>query len=260
MPVLVPTPNSCVADARRSEHDPRQLPLVRLRRRPTRQRQVRILRQHHRHARTRDMAGIGRPRIVVRQPARRHRGRDRGGGTVTLTAISTYSTIVADPPWHVMGGPPWGGGRSKPLPYPTMHVDEIAALPVRELAATNAHLYLWTINAYIEDTYHIARAWGFKPSTLLTWAKPVTGGGAWWLLSNQHRARAVLSARCSPRRRADRNDVVRVAATVTALAEARCLHGHGRAGIARPLPRDVQPTRSSRMGHVGQRELARRGG
>ena len=58
-----------------------------------------------------------------------------------------YRTIVADPPWEVMGGPPWGGGSSKPLPYPTMTVDEIAALPVRELVERQAHLYLWTINA-----------------------------------------------------------------------------------------------------------------
>lgn len=88
-----------------------------------------------------------------------------------------FRTIVADPPWQVMGGPPWGGGASKPLPYPSMTVDEIAALPVRDLADRRAHLYLWTINAYIEDTYEIARLWGFRPSTMLTWAKPVTGGG-----------------------------------------------------------------------------------
>ena len=88
-----------------------------------------------------------------------------------------YRTIVADPPWDVMGGPPWGGGRSRPLPYGTMSVEEIAALPVREMAAPEAHLYVWTINRYIEDTYEIVRQWGFRPSTLLTWTKPITGGG-----------------------------------------------------------------------------------
>ncbi len=87
-----------------------------------------------------------------------------------------YRTIVADPPWDVMGGPSWGGGASKPLPYPTMSVDEIAAIAVPDVAS-EAHLYLWTINAYIEAAYDIARAWGFKPSTLLTWTKPITNGG-----------------------------------------------------------------------------------
>lgn len=94
------------------------------------------------------------------------------------TVSGTYATIVADPPWDVGRGPEWNSnGASRPLTYPTMSVEEIAALPVRDLAAKNAHLYIWTINAYIEQTYEIARRWGFKPSTLLTWcAFRETGG------------------------------------------------------------------------------------
>jgi N6-adenosine-specific RNA methylase IME4 len=58
-----------------------------------------------------------------------------------------------------------------------MSLEEIAALPVKDWAAKDAHLYVWTINAYIEDTYEIVRRWGFKPSTLLTWCKPPNGIG-----------------------------------------------------------------------------------
>jgi N6-adenosine-specific RNA methylase IME4 len=58
-----------------------------------------------------------------------------------------------------------------------MTSDQIAALPVREMAGSDAHLYVWTINAYVPDTYRIVQAWGFKPSTLLTWCKTETGGG-----------------------------------------------------------------------------------
>jgi N6-adenosine-specific RNA methylase IME4 len=100
-----------------------------------------------------------------------------------------YSTIVADPPWDVKAGPPWASnGVSQPLVYPTMSVQEIAALPVKEWADTNAHLYIWTINKYIVETYEIARAWGFKPSTLLTWCKTPNGiglGGA-YSLTTEH--------------------------------------------------------------------------
>lgn len=89
-----------------------------------------------------------------------------------------YRTIVADPPWKVKRGPEWGsGGKSRPLTYPTMGVDEIAALPVAELTDVSAHLYIWTINAYIEATYDIVRRWGFRPSTLLTWCKEPNGIG-----------------------------------------------------------------------------------
>jgi N6-adenosine-specific RNA methylase IME4 len=101
-----------------------------------------------------------------------------------------YGVIVADPPWKTMGGPLMGGsvgegwhwkdqtkGATRPLPYSTMTVEQIAALPVASLADDDCALYLWTINAYVEDAYAIARAWGFKPSTLLTWCKAPMGGG-----------------------------------------------------------------------------------
>ena len=89
-----------------------------------------------------------------------------------------YRTIVADPPWNVKRGPEWASnGPSRALTYPTMDVDEIASLPVSSLAEKRAHLYVWTINAYIEDTYEIARHWGFRPSTLLTWCKRPNGIG-----------------------------------------------------------------------------------
>lgn len=102
-----------------------------------------------------------------------------------------YRTIVADPPWRVKrlespGAKGFGTGarplRSVVLSYPTMTAADIAALPVRDYAEPDAHLYLWTINAYIPDAYRIAEAWGFKPSTLLVWAKSPMGlgpGGAY---------------------------------------------------------------------------------
>lgn len=96
-----------------------------------------------------------------------------------------YRCIVADPPWRVTRGPVFfEGGRSQPLPYPTMSVGEIAALPVGDVVGDAAHLYLWTINRYVDAAYDVARAWGFRPSTLLVWAKPVRPGGlggAWKL-------------------------------------------------------------------------------
>ena len=89
-----------------------------------------------------------------------------------------YQTICADPPWDVKRGPMWNsGGKSRPLEYPTMTLDAIKALPVKDLAATGCHLYLWTINKYVEAAYDVARAWGFEPSTLLVWAKAPHGYG-----------------------------------------------------------------------------------
>lgn len=75
-------------------------------------------------------------------------------------------------------GPDWNSnGPSKPLPYPTMTIDEIKSLLVKEIADVDAHLYLWTINKYIVESYDVARCWGFKPSCLITWCKPKHGIG-----------------------------------------------------------------------------------
>lgn len=99
-----------------------------------------------------------------------------------------YRTIVADPPWPFKdtgrrtGESPWGVGYSVPVPYDTMALDDIRALPVGDMAGSDAHLYVWTINAHVAATYEIVAAWGFKPSALLTWCKAPKGiglGGAY---------------------------------------------------------------------------------
>jgi N6-adenosine-specific RNA methylase IME4 len=97
-----------------------------------------------------------------------------------------YRTIVIDPPWDVRRlaspgakafGAQTGTLKSVVLPYSTMSLDEIAALPVEDLAESDAHLYVWTINAYIDQAYDLVRGWGFKPRTLLTWVKAPMGIG-----------------------------------------------------------------------------------
>jgi len=94
--------------------------------------------------------------------------------------LSSFACVVADPPWDVMKGAPQGRPQgvqmaSEKLDYPTMSVKEIAALEIP--AADDAHLYIWTINKYIRETYDIARAWGFEPSTMLYWLKTPKGIG-----------------------------------------------------------------------------------
>jgi N6-adenosine-specific RNA methylase IME4 len=90
-----------------------------------------------------------------------------------------YRTIVADPPWRQAGSYAVTRGftcripdkRDTPLPYPSMTVGAIAALPVRDLAARDAHLYLWTTQQYLHDSFHIIDAWGFRKPVTLVWCK-----------------------------------------------------------------------------------------
>lgn len=82
-----------------------------------------------------------------------------------------YNTIVADPPWHYDESDRQG----RPMPYSTMPLEDIAAMPVGDLAAQGAHLYLWTTNRYLFDSRDVAYGWGFVPTQVLVWAKPPGG-------------------------------------------------------------------------------------
>ena len=101
--------------------------------------------------------------------------------------LQTYRTIVTDPPWPLKMGSrrtnkttskTWGAHHDiRPVPYETMTLEAIAALPVMDLAEENAHLYCWTTNRFLEATFEIVRGWGFKPGQVLTWAKAPMGLG-----------------------------------------------------------------------------------
>lgn len=97
-----------------------------------------------------------------------------------------YRSIVVDPPWPQKGAGTLAGrmgfgdatGSSKPMPYATMPVEQIAALPITQLAdPIGCHLYVWTTNRFLEDALRLARGWGFSYSTTLVWAKKIMGGG-----------------------------------------------------------------------------------
>ena len=100
--------------------------------------------------------------------------------------MTLYRTIVADPPWRYgkfnsfssTGKTATAGNLTdgpRDLPYAQMSVDEIAGLPVGEMADEKAHLYVWTTQRYLWDARDVATAWGFKPSCVLTWCKPPMG-------------------------------------------------------------------------------------
>ena len=89
-----------------------------------------------------------------------------------------YDVIYADPPWDVMGGPRWASnGLSRPLDYPTMKVDEIKAMPIKNIRANPCRLFMWTINKYLKEAFEIMGAWGFDYSTTLVWCKDPNGIG-----------------------------------------------------------------------------------
>jgi N6-adenosine-specific RNA methylase IME4 len=91
-----------------------------------------------------------------------------------------YRTIVADPPWpYDEGWPGWGLSRAnrRALPYPSMTLAEIHALPVQELIEPEGYVFLWTTSRYLENAFAVVRAWTLVPRQTLTWCKPPRGKG-----------------------------------------------------------------------------------
>lgn len=74
--------------------------------------------------------------------------------------------------------------RADKLPYQTLTLDQLKTLPVRDFAADNSHLWLWTTSRSLRDGYDLAQAWGFKVLSPITWVKP-SGMGAWWISRTQ---------------------------------------------------------------------------
>ncbi len=89
-----------------------------------------------------------------------------------------FRTILADPPWR------FANRRGKVAPehgrlhrYGTMSLEEVAGLPVGDVAAVDAHLYLWVPNALLPDGLTVMAAWGFTYKTNVVWHKVRADGG-----------------------------------------------------------------------------------
>lgn len=99
-----------------------------------------------------------------------------------IAAGEKFGTIYADPPWQ------YGNQSTRAATdnhYPTMTLEAIAALPVRQLAADDAHLHLWTTNAFLPASFGILEAWGFDYRSVFVWKKPRLGIGNYWRVSHE---------------------------------------------------------------------------
>jgi N6-adenosine-specific RNA methylase IME4 len=89
-----------------------------------------------------------------------------------------FGTILVDPPWRFLNRTGKMAPEHRRLRrYRTMDFDEIAALPVGDLALSQSHLYLWCPNALLPEALAIMRAWGFTYKTNIVWYKVRKDGG-----------------------------------------------------------------------------------
>lgn len=108
-----------------------------------------------------------------------------------IAAGQKFGCIYADPPWRYDNQGTRAATRNHYAeqkdenPADGMTVEQICALPVRELAADDAHLHMWTTNAFLFDAPRIFEAWGFEFRSSFVWVKPQIGIGNYWRNSHE---------------------------------------------------------------------------
>jgi len=99
-----------------------------------------------------------------------------------IDQCKTFGTIYADPPWQ------YGNQATRAATsnhYDTLMPDEIAELPISQLTNENAHLHLWTTNAFLFECPNIMESWGFEWKSSFVWVKQQMGIGNYWRVSHE---------------------------------------------------------------------------
>lgn len=100
-----------------------------------------------------------------------------------ISSGTPFATIYADPPWKYDNQATRAATDNH---YPTMTVDELCELPIERLAASNAHLHLWTTNAFQFEAKQVMEAWGFEYKSTFVWVKPQMGIGNYWRVAHEY--------------------------------------------------------------------------
>lgn len=83
-----------------------------------------------------------------------------------------YNIIYADPPWTFKTYSEKGKVKSAERHYKCMSMDDIYALPVRDIAAEDCVLFLWVTFPMLEYGLETMKRWGFTYKTCaFNWVK-----------------------------------------------------------------------------------------
>lgn len=118
-------------------------------------------------------------RLLKREMAREARmERLRDPGELRRMGKGRYSVLLCDPPWEYQGAS--DPGRTAERHYPTLSHAELLALPVGEIAARDAVLFLWVTPPKVAEAIELVSAWNMTFKTSAVWDKGVPGLGSWY--------------------------------------------------------------------------------
>src|SRR5215510_3924228 len=90
-----------------------------------------------------------------------------------------FPTILADPPWQFQNKTGKVAPEHRRLArYATLTLNDIKRLPIADVAADVAHLYLWVPNALLPEGLAVMQAWGFQYKSNIVWHKVRKDGGS----------------------------------------------------------------------------------
>jgi N6-adenosine-specific RNA methylase IME4 len=106
-------------------------------------------------------------------------GMDAAASLLAKAGGRRFGAILADPPWQFQNKT----GKVAPehhrlSRYATLTLDHIERLPVAQVAAGVAHLYLWVPNALLPEGLAVMEAWGFRYKSNIVWHKVRKDGGS----------------------------------------------------------------------------------
>lgn len=89
-----------------------------------------------------------------------------------------YNIIYADPPWQYYRNGVQGSAEKN---YRTMPIDDICALPVSDITADDALLFIWATFPKLPEAFKVIKAWGFNyKSVAFLWLKQNKSGKGWF--------------------------------------------------------------------------------
>lgn len=85
---------------------------------------------------------------------------------------SQFNIIYADPPWNFKTYSSKGKGKSPEKYYSCLTLEDLKALPVPSLAATDCALFLWMPSQHLKEALELMETWGFTFKTIaFVWRK-----------------------------------------------------------------------------------------
>lgn len=120
----------------------------------------------------------------IRKEQNDKRRGERAGRIAKIAAASVdlptgcrFPLIYWDPPTEYEAG---DSDRSTENHYPTMTEEEIAALPIADLAADDCVMLVWSTVAWLRKTIRLIEGFGFEYKSAAFWDKQHIGLGFWW--------------------------------------------------------------------------------